>query len=152
MLKGIGYTEHYFRSYKRYIINPYSHMQPFPAISFRSPCPMWEKPHYHEVLLPSVCNWRQKYCVCQLIIPDVSTSCTLCFVYEHIFLQVNTVILAENRAWWIWILLLCIHYFLKNIYICTAENTKLEERKLECLIWPCHPWSRQVNWSQFPHL
>lgn len=144
ILKGIGYTEHYFRSYKRYIINPYSQMQPFSAISFRSPCPMWEriikKKHYHEFLLHSVCNWRHKYCVCQLIIPDVSTSCTLCFVYEHIFLQVNTVILAENSAWWIWILLLCIHYFQKNIYICTAENAKLEERKLEMLELALAPW------------
>lgn len=117
MLKSVD-TESYFKNYKRYIMNPW-HIIPTCSISLLYPSdhlvPCGNKP----ITLRFCCihfaiEEKKKYCICQLIIPDVSTSCTLSFVYEHILLQVNTVILAENSAWWIWILLLCIHYFLRT--------------------------------------
>lgn len=159
MLKGID-TRNYFKNYKRYIMNPWIHSIPTCSISL-----LYHSDHLvlcenKPITMRFSCIHfaieGKKYCMCQLIILDVSTSCTLCFVYEHILLQVNTVILARNSAWWIQILPLCIpfffFFFVKNTYICTGKNAKLKERKLEFSSWFCHPDSGQVSWAHFPHL
>ena len=124
MLKSVD-TENYFKNYKRYIMNPW-HIIPTCSISLvyysdhLVPCgnkPMTLRFCYIHFAIEG----KKKYCICQLIIPDVITSCILCFVYEHILLQVNTVILAENSAWWIQTLPLCIHFF-KRTFTCIQER------------------------------
>lgn len=56
------------------------------------------------------------------------------FVYEHVPVQVNTVILAENCAWWIWFLsIMHAQHFKEHLHCC--RKRMLAPRKLEFLSW-----------------
>lgn len=131
-------------------------MQHFLALSFRSPCPVWEQTHYHEVFLHSFCNWREKI----LYVPVNHPRCkhqlhSLLCLWAHFtsgkhcnsgtkfcLMDTNSAVMYSFFFF----------FFVKNTYICTGKNAKLKERKLEFSSWFCHPDSGQVSWAHFPHL